>query len=142
SVYDLISQGDITYRTNLLTQSQQQAFLWISSTNPSNILKAGVYKVESGYQSFCPQNIEPKISNGKLTSLAVTYLSPCSGTYHTYSCQENKCSYSSSVYIIIQSMDHYAFSSSGNNAVFKFDHNSLGTDIGTVEASATERLDH
>lgn len=60
------------------------------TTTTSDFLISGTYK-DTTSDALCPQAIQATLSGGVMTSLVVTYLSPCSGGSSTMTCDGPVC---------------------------------------------------
>lgn len=128
SVMKFIANADVTYRGNLWAAPLQDSLRLIDSAfSGTTLLNAGRYKVESGSSSLCPQKVVPT-SQGNVVKLNITYLSPCSGTTNTYTCDKNVCRYSSVTVTVLDST-HYNYRDGSYNAVFKFDSARMDVDF-------------
>ncbi len=93
-------------------------------TPPKSVIEAGYYEAVSGYTSWCPQQVTPKMTGDTLTGLSIQHVGGCSVTSE-YTCSGNVCNGSVSSYkyrVTIQDSKHYEFASGdgANPGIFEF----------------------
>lgn len=119
AVLELIKQSDITYRGNLLNEIDRETLKRINAImGTATGLKPGRYEDSTNY--YCPQRATPRIEGGRMTGLALTFLSPCGGSGVTMTCTGNNCS-GSGYRVVVKNDENYSFADGGNvgNFVFK-----------------------
>jgi len=120
AVFQKIGRADVTYLGSTFSANEQTVLTLLKSSMGSG-LKQGTYQKEPGGYNFCPQRVTPTISNGVMTSVRLTYLSPCGGSSETYTCSQNSCKLSSNrAEVKVLGFERYEFIDSGYKAFFKF----------------------
>jgi hypothetical protein len=119
-VFQKIARADVTYAGSTFSANEQNILTLLKSTLGTG-LKQGTYQKEPGGYNFCPQRVTPTISNGVMTSVRLTYLSPCGGSSETYTCTQNSCKLSNNrAEVKVLGFERYEFIDSGYKAFFKF----------------------
>lgn len=84
----------------------------------SGILISGSYKNLAG-NDLCPQSARATVSNGLMTSVTLSFLSPCSGGSSTLTCSGAQCTGDGNTLTVISSDMYYFLNSNGLGARFQ-----------------------
>lgn len=77
-------------------------------TTSGGILISGNYKNLAG-NDLCPQSARATVSNGQMTSVTVTFLSPCTGGTNVLNCSGAQCTSSDGNTLTVLGPDLYYF---------------------------------
>lgn len=84
----------------------------------TDLLVSGSYKNLSG-NDLCPQAVRATVSNGLMSSLVVTYLSPCSGGSSNMTCSGGQCTGDGNTVTVLSRDTYYFLNANGLGGRFQ-----------------------